>query len=294
MPLEYVSAQVAVIRDREGDVRTDRPDAVHRTRVATRRLRACLSTYRSFFDAETVVKLREELKWYGMLLGAARDSEVLRMKLDSMLAAEPEELVMGPVSRRIALQLQQEHSAALDALKEGLDSERYSKLKDSLESFVADPALEDPALEHAAEVLPGLLQRDYKRLRKGVERAEASKGTLQHPLDLHEARKRAKRLRYAAESARKASKRAGLSKKTAKRVRGAAKTIQEILGEHQDSVVSRDWLRRIGGQAVLDGENGFSYGRLHALEQAAAEKAEISFTVAWARFRRPRRTSWLG
>ena len=50
--------------------------------------------------------------------------------------------------------------------------------------------------------------------------------------------------------------------------------MQDVLGRQQDTVVRRDTLRRLGVQAHLDGENAFTFGRLHALEQAAAESAE--------------------
>src|SRR5215213_912440 len=84
---------------------------------------------------------------------------------------------------------------------------------------------------------------------------------------LHEVRKAAKRARYAAEVARPVLGRR--AKAFARRV----KAVQKVLGEHQDTVVIRGELRRIGVQAHLDGENGFSFGRLHALQQASAERA---------------------
>ena len=43
------------------------------------------------------------------------------------------------------------------------------------------------------------------------------------------------------------------------------------LGEFQDSVVARSRLREVGLQAHLSGENAFTYGRLHALEQQRAD-----------------------
>ena len=39
-----------------------------------------------------------------------------------------------------------------------------------------------------------------------------------------------------------------------------------MLGEHQDSVVVRDLLRRLAVEADADGESSFTFGRLHALE----------------------------
>jgi inorganic triphosphatase YgiF len=44
-------------------VRLDEPDAVHQLRVAARRMRSVLATYRKFIDTFTANHLREELKW---------------------------------------------------------------------------------------------------------------------------------------------------------------------------------------------------------------------------------------
>ncbi|GAB3778232.1 hypothetical protein GCM10027601_02740 [Nocardioides ungokensis] len=43
--------------------------------------------------------------------------------------------------------------------------------------------------------------------------------------------------------------------------------LQRILGEHPDSVVSRFVARQLGVQAELEGDNAFTLGLLHGLEQ---------------------------
>ena len=58
--------------------------------------------------------------------------------------------------------------------------------------------------------------------------------------------------------------------------------LQEVLGEHQDRVVTQEVLRHLGVQAYLAGENGFTFGRLHALEGARAEQAEAAYADALA------------
>ncbi|KRE54842.1 hypothetical protein ASG92_24415 [Arthrobacter sp. Soil736] len=60
--------------------------------------------------------------------------------------------------------------------------------------------------------------------------------------------------------------------------------MQQILGDYQDSVVTRDLLRRLGAEAFVQGESGFSYGRLHALEQSVALDAEARFHRQWKKF----------
>ena len=78
---------------------------------------------------------------------------------------------------------------------------------------------------------------------------------------LHRIRKGAKRLRYtaAATGADKASHR--------------AKIIQTLLGDHQDSVVSRTHLSQQAEAAQAAGEDTFTYGLLYAQEDGLARDA---------------------
>jgi CHAD domain-containing protein len=55
------------------------------------------------------------------------------------------------------------------------------------------------------------------------------------------------------------------------------KAVQEALGDRQDTVVTREESRRIGLAAAAAGENSWTYGRLHGLEEARAERAEAEF-----------------
>jgi CHAD domain-containing protein len=106
----------------------------------------------------------------------------------------------------------------------------------------------------------------------------------QHERDvaLHESRKAAKRLRYTTEAA------VPVFGKPAKAYRTRVKALQELLGEHQDSVVARPVLRELAVQAHLDGENGFTYGLLHGREAALAEQIERRFPDAWRKVGKPK------
>lgn len=116
----------------------------------------------------------------------------------------------------------------------------------------------------ARKVLPPLKKRDVQRLRSAVRDAKHHRACNgDHPA-LHEARKDGKRLRYAA---------APVNPNRAARLADAAHGVQKILGDHQDSIVTRELLRRLGAASFLQGGNEFSYGRLRALEQSAASAA---------------------
>ncbi|WP_052355004.1 CHAD domain-containing protein [Arthrobacter sp. I3] len=94
--LAYFRDQVKELKQQDPMVRQDAHDAVHKMRVATRRMRSVLATYRKLLDdAETVKTLRNELKWLAGLLGEARDAEVMHARLKEMVGQEPSELVMG-------------------------------------------------------------------------------------------------------------------------------------------------------------------------------------------------------
>jgi hypothetical protein len=62
-----------------------------------------------------------------------------------------------------------------------------------------------------------------------------------------------------------------------KRARSEAKRyqkLQDLLGEHQDSIVSAELLRRLGAKAgPIKGENGFAFGILHEREEHNARTA---------------------
>lgn len=266
----YVAGQLARIRDHDGPVRDDAEDAVHQMRVATRRLRSVLATYRPVLEPGAVEPLRVELKWLGGMLAAARDTEVMRARLLDLLDREPNDLVLGPVARRIDTAMAERYATARKAVLEALDSDRYLSLLAALNAFVEQPPITDAATRRARKVLPRLLQRDWKRMRRSAHEVEAADSASRDHA-LHEMRKTAKRMRYACEMAAPAL--GGPWAAVAARCEG----VQDLLGEHQDTVVSRDTLRALGVQAHLSGENGFSFGRLHALEQARAAELEREY-----------------
>ncbi len=277
--LAYLLEQVHALTEQDPRVRLDAHDAVHKMRVATRRMRSVLATYGKLLDdGDTVRLLRTELKWLAGVLGDARDAEVMHERLKDMIAKEPTELIMGPVARRVDIEIGAEYKKAHQQVLEALDGQRYFHLVDTLETLLTDSALTKRGRQPARKVIPKLIQRDVKRLRAAVEEAKNHPaGTGDHPA-LHEARKDGKRLRYAAEAA------TPLSPKKASRLVDAAHTVTKVLGEYQDSLVTRAVLRRLGAEAFLQGENGFSYGRLHALEEAAALEAESRFHQDWKHF----------
>jgi CHAD domain-containing protein len=270
----YAGEQVKAIHERDPEVRRDLPDSVHKMRVATRRLRSALATYRPVVDREAGDVIRAELKWFAGELGGARDAEVLREHFDTAVDAQPVELVMGKVKDFIDTHLRSVYKAARVQALAALESERYFRLLDALDELLAGPPLVGEERK-AAKQLPELLEHDWKRMSKAVRRMEDAEDVATQDHELHEVRKASKRLRYAAESATPAlgDEATGLVSR--------AKEVQEVLGDHQDSVVARDLLRQLAVQVYLDGGNAFTFGRLHAAEEQRGEASRIAFLELW-------------
>ncbi|MBP1134823.1 CHAD domain-containing protein [Arthrobacter sp. PvP023] len=294
----YLAQQLAGLREQEPLVRQDLPDSVHQMRMSARRLRSLLATGKKFFDdGAAVPEVREELKWLSGVLGAARDPEVIHQRLRDLLAREPDALVFGPVARQIDEELESASAAGRAAALEALNGDRYARLIASLQELVTLAPLTDKAGRKPHKAMLKLIAKDAARVRRRVHELPDVMGSPAHDgptrdAGLHEVRKAAKRLRYAAEAAGPVA-----GKKAAKTAKGAHE-LQQILGLHQDSVVARTLLADLGSRAhrndagTGDGRPGaassFTYGRLHAKEEALAANAEASFRKAWKKFSRLR------
>jgi CHAD domain-containing protein len=271
----YLTEQVQALIAEDPRVRISAEEGVHQMRVATRRLRAALATFRPLFVDRAGEPLRDELKWLGGLLGEARDAEVMRAKLKAHLDEQPPELVLGPVRRRVDLELRQAYKEAHKKVVAALDGDRYLALVSALEDFVAEPPFSERAAADAGEELQARVRHSCRRVRKATAGLDAESDPAQQDQHLHDVRIAAKRARYAAETVRP------VIGAPAKAVADAMEAIQETLGDHQDAVVERRWLRDLAARAFLAGENGFTFGRLHGLADARAEHDEERFADVW-------------
>ncbi|WP_139346568.1 CYTH and CHAD domain-containing protein [Sinomonas mesophila] len=268
--LAYAGEQADTLLELDPLVREDAPDSVHQMRIACRRLRSALSTYRVVVGTERSQSLRDELRWLGKVLGRVRDAEVMRERLEGLLREEPADLVVGPVAQSIAEDLGAEYQEGSAELAEALRSHRYFALLDRLDALVADLAA-DTGPKGKKPSVKNVTRRDTTRLCKAILAADEARGNEDADEHLHEARKAAKRVRYAAECA--AVFGAGKAGKLEKR----AHEIQQVLGEHQDGIVTADLLRRLATDAHARGESAFTYGRLQAHEQRLAQESEAAF-----------------
>ncbi|WP_247040925.1 CHAD domain-containing protein [Arthrobacter rhizosphaerae] len=301
--LEYLRRQVAELQQQAPRVRDNEPDSVHQMRMSARRLRAVLRSARSILEPGLALvdgssrnlscsELRAELKWLSGVLGKARDPEVIRDRLTALMAEQPDALLVGPAAERIQQALAAAGREAREEVLKAFGSDRYARLVEALESLPETPLSGDKAERPARKGLAKVAKKDVRRLRRKVAAvgprkpgdagADSGSDPDSRNVAFHDVRKAAKRVRYIAEAASLAKA------KSADRIEEAAHTIQKILGQHQDSVVAREQLLRLGTKSGLgsksDGDSDFTFGRLHALEERRADEAEKEFFKAWKGF----------
>ncbi|MFI6659347.1 CHAD domain-containing protein [Streptomyces sp. NPDC050523] len=273
--LAYVREQRDALVELDPAVRQDTYDSVHRMRVATRRMRSAFLSYAKVLDRTVTDPIGEELKWLAGELGVDRDQEVLAERLTAALTELPRTLVYGPVRTRLRTWMHARHGGSRRRLIGVLDSTRYLTLLDSVDALVAEPPLLRAAAGSPEKVIGKAVRKDFGKLAGMVEQAIAAEPGTERDLALHEARKKAKRTRYAAEAAI-----ASLGD-PATALAKSMKSLQNLLGDHQDSVMTRQTLRELSAVAHAAGENVFTYGLLYGREEARAAADEAELPGAW-------------
>lgn len=238
-------------------------------------------------DRKATRELTAELKWVAGELSEARDAEVMAERFAALLTQVPSELKLGPVDAAFTRSFGRRQADARGVALAALDSDRYLALHDRIDALLAGPPLTARASRKANSELLRSVRRAYRRMESRMVDAQRQPAGEQRDRALHETRKAAKRLRYATEAAK------STLGKPATRLRKRLKTVQDLLGEHQDTAVSRPALRELAGQAHLEGGNGFTYGLLYSAEITRAEQAENGLPPAWKRMRKRKNIVWL-
>jgi len=283
--LAYLRDQAETLKALDPMVRRDEPDSVHQMRVTTRRLRSTLRSFKRVIGGD---HLAAELKWLGGVLGGARDAEVLDEHLLARLRTVPVEQLIGPVQARVQIHFAPVRAGARTAVLAALDSQRYFSLLDEMDQLIDEPRFSPRAARPARNVLPREVRRPYRQAGQWMERARRAEPGPPRDVALHEARKAAKRARYAGEVAAPAIGR------QAARFTAQVKKLQSVLGAHQDAVIARQAERELGIEAHLAGENAFTYGLLYERENCDAQKLRAQARKVWEKASRPRYRNWLG
>jgi CHAD domain-containing protein len=241
----------------------DDPENIHQLRVATRRARAYLRAARPLLDPDWASELRDELGWLGSTLGPVRDLDVLL----EHVRAEVEALDGGDELNGLVEALEREHENARRAAVAALSEDRYLALLDRLEDL-------DPKLAPDAKATLGELWKDeFRRTRRTFKKLDSKSSDA----ELHAARIKVKRARYAAELAEQ-----GLGHR-GERFVDAAKELQDILGEHQDAVVADE---RVTSWTAGDPAREAVAGPLLERERERREKARSEWPAAWKKLKK--------
>lgn len=287
-----VAEQVEELLVWDRAVRADVSDAVHQMRVTTRKIRSLLKDAQAALgvsDDWSYAWVLDELRELAGVLGVARDAEVLEQRYQQELDRLAPELVRGPVRERLVEGAKRRYQAGLRRSLIAMRSQRYFRVLDALDAIVAE------GFTAAAGDKPAVtIDTAYQKVRKAAKAAaELEQATPEehgpdagpdveadaehdeehdeehdHDEALHVIRKRAKRLRYTAAAT------------GADDVSKEAKAIQSLLGDHQDSVVSREHLTQQADAAHAAGEDTFTYGLLYQQESDLAERCRAQLDRA--------------
>jgi CHAD domain-containing protein len=256
------------------------PEGVHQARVATRRLRSDLRTFRPLVEPVWAASLRDELGWLAAILGSVRDGDVMLERMRERVSELPPTNARG--AARIVGTLEAARDTAHSELLASLRSERYVSLLDRLVAAANTPALLLEADLPASSVLPGLVRRPWRSLARRVK----ALGDRPTEEELHDIRIRTKRVRYAAEAV------APLIGRQARAFAAEAARLQEVLGDLNDALVAERWLREWAhGSRSMQGV--FAAGELAGLERAAAERSRSRWQKAWNALSSPRLRAWM-
>jgi CHAD domain-containing protein len=249
----------------------EEPEAVHKFRVAIRRLRSVLRSARPMVDRVWSDQLRAELDWLAQALGRVRDLDVLLSHLEGQVADLPEDREAGEL---LLTKLRSKRAAAQHELVETLSSDRCATLLARVEEAASEP-------HWVAEGVPveDLARKDFERF----DRAASKLGSRPSSESLHGVRIRAKRARYAAEVAEP------LVGKPARRFVSRARNFQDVAGEHQDAVVAEQALR---GLVRAEPQLTFVAGRLVERQRERSAEARRDVRKALKKLRRAGKRAW--
>jgi CHAD domain-containing protein len=269
----FVDHYAAVVLDED-------PEGVHQARVGIRRLRSDMRTFGRLLDRDRLAPLREELGWLGRELGAVRDLDVLLASLGAEVRRV--QAADRPRAEELLTRLADARAGAYGELREAMRSERCARLLEDLRRLIASPPFASGDAERpAAEVVPTLVRRPLRRLRREAKQLDESPDDS----ELHRVRILAKRVRYAADVA------APLAGRPGRRATNSLARLQDVLGEHNDACVALARLRELSDDATPS--QAWAAGLLGGLQLARAADSRARFPAAYEAAVANKRWTWI-
>ncbi len=239
--------------------------ALHRMRVASRRMRTVIRIFAQALPPE-LPALRRELRWIANVLGEVRD-------LDVQLEALDEDEAYAPLRAHVEAARRDARTEMLAAL----NSPRYEALATGLaEALRGAPDSAGLGAERAILTAPKLLRRAHRRLRRSVRRLAGDAS----PEGYHRARIRAKRLRYATECVEE------LYGQPARGLTEALEDVQDVLGRSQDAQIAIARLEQVANADLMpSAETRLAMERLTERATSVLAGRDEAFGAAWSRLR---------
>lgn len=254
----------------------DAPEPVHQMRVAVRRLRAVLNAYDEICSGAEMSELAQALQALAKRLGDARDWDVF---LQTTGNAVRQAFAGDPRIAALLDSAARKRAAAYAALRHFVGGEEWRLLSLRLAMVPATQPWVDAGLPEQAELLAAPA-RDFaahtlERLHRKVQRAGAALDALA-PAELHAVRKRAKKLRYAAEFFAPL-----FAHKKVRRFLERLEELQEALGTVNDGHVAADLTAQLGQGA----HRAFAAGVVQGYVAAAGGEASSKAAKRWQKYR---------
>ena len=291
---DVLSTQLVRLQRCEAGARLeDHDEALHDMRVAARRLRTALRLFAGVLprqggiDPDPVTDpqvIDGSLRWLTTELGVVRDLDVQleRIREQRAVAGGMMADALAPLARLLLARREEAHSVMVN----GLDTPRLGQLYHSLEGLIAigPERLPQRALEPATDLVPEMLQTQYRAFRRRARQLE--RGEAADAATLHATRRRVKRLRYAAEFAN------GIDRERTTVLASALKLAQDLLGLHQDAEIAIAQLRKIvrddgddlpGSTLFAMGELAQRYRDDQRAHRFAAAEATVAVRPCWRR-----------
>lgn len=269
-----------MMEERDGVVRDDDVEHVHRMRVASRRVREGMAVFEACFPRKRYREWRKALRAVTRALGEARDADVQVAFLEEFLGRAD-----GSQAPGIRLMLESKRSlrkglqgALVRVLKEIEETGAVKDLEDYLDGIAVDGEGEDLRTPAAFALAEAMVRARVEELRVHEPSLSDAAAVQGH----HAMRIAAKRLRYAMEVFRP------LFDDELRQEISTVKWAQEQLGDIHDSDV---WIVELGsviaadGAGLLAGREATTYlpGLKRLLEERAAHRKETfqKFVGEW-------------
>jgi len=208
----------------------DDVEALHRSRVASRRVREVLPVlHGSEAAGGAPAALRKRVRQLTRALGGVRELDVALLILDELAARHPE---LGAVVAAVRCRVADDRRARRQTMAEQLDDSAGHRLPEDLEALSSTVQVDPSA------ILVGRLENRVARLTDRLEGAIAEAGSLFVSERLHAVRIAAKQLRYALELVHEFG---GVG---TRRLTNTLKQYQDLLGRLHDLEVVSGYVRR--------------------------------------------------